>query len=165
MHKVQIYTDGACSGNPGPGGYGVVLVSGRRRKELAGGFRLTTNSRMEIMAAIVGLKALKRRCSVTVYSDSKYLVDSMRLGWANRWRANGWRRNKKEKAQNPDLWTELLDLCDGHDVEFVWVKGHAEHPENERCDQIAVEAWQQADLPPDQGYETRAAGSEDSSDH
>ncbi len=117
--KVDIYADGACSRNPGPGGYGVVLVHGNRRKEVSVGFRLTTNSRMEIMAAIVGLRSLKTRCLVTLYSDSKYLVDSMRLEWARRWRANGWRRNKKEKAQNPGLWEDLLGLCDDHEVEFV----------------------------------------------
>ena len=123
--RVVIYTDGACIGNPGPGGYGVVLLYGSHRKELSGGFRLTTNNRMEIMAAIVGLSALKTACSVTLYTDSQYLADTITKGWATRWRANGWRRNKKEKALNPDLWTELLDLCVVHDVEFVWVRGHA----------------------------------------
>jgi len=155
LKKVEIYADGACSGNPGPGGYGVVLICGTRRRELSGGFRLTTNSRMEIMGAIAGLKALKNTCTVTLHSDSKYLVDSMRLGWAKRWEVNGWKRNKKEKAQNPDLWEELLDLCDQHEVEFVWLKGHADHPENERCDDLAVQASQRMDRPPDEGYEKR----------
>ncbi|NOZ21674.1 MAG: ribonuclease HI [Planctomycetes bacterium] len=155
LTTVRIYTDGACSGNPGPGGYGALLVHDKRRKEISGGFRRTTNSRMEIMAAIAAIKTLKRPCRATLYSDSKYLVDSMRLGWARRWRANGWRRNKRDLAQNPDLWAELLDLCDQHEVEFVWVKGHADHPENQRCDDLAVGASQRTDLPPDEGYEDR----------
>ncbi|HSE96920.1 MAG TPA: ribonuclease HI [Blastocatellia bacterium] len=150
--KVTIYTDGACLGNPGPGGYGVVLLSGDRRKEISGGFRLTTNNRMEIMAAIVGLESLKAPCSVTLYSDSQYLVDAMMKGWAARWRANGWRRNKKDKAINPDLWKRLLDLCSRHRVEFVWVRGHAGNRENERCDKLSRLAASQPDLPEDTGY-------------
>src|SRR3712207_2429428 len=109
LKRVTIYTDGACLGNPGPGGYGVVLIYGTHKRELSGGFRLTTNNRMEIMAVIVGLQALKQRCAVTVYTDSQYVADSMTKGWAQRWRANGWRKNKKEKALNPDLWGQLLD--------------------------------------------------------
>jgi len=152
LGKVDIYTDGACSGNPGPGGYGVVLLSKGRRRELSGGFRLTTNSRMEIMAAIAGLQALKKKCRVKIYSDSKYLVDSMRNGWAERWQANGWKRSKRERAKNPDLWQQLLDLCAQHEVEFVWVKAHASNRENERCDELAVSASQSSDLPLDTGY-------------
>lgn len=151
--QVTIYTDGACSGNPGAGGYGIVLMYQQHRKELSGGFRLTTNNRMEMMAAIVGLEALKFPCEVRLYTDSRYLVDAMTQGWAKRWQANGWKRNKKEMAKNPDLWQTLLELCQQHQVEFAWVKGHAGDPENECCDRLAVEAAQQSDLPPDLGYE------------
>ncbi len=139
LKKVEIFTDGACSGNPGPGGYGVVLRFGEHEKELSGGERETTNNRMELTAAIVGLEALKQRCEVTLYSDSKYLIDAINCGWAIRWRENGWMRTKKDKAQNPDLWERLLNLLDKHEVKLVWVKGHAGHPENERCDRLAVE--------------------------
>ncbi|MDC0834747.1 ribonuclease HI [Leptolyngbya valderiana BDU 20041] len=150
---VTIYTDGACSGNPGVGGYGTILSYGEHQKELSGGFRKTTNNRMEMMAAIVGLQALKQPCKVSLYSDSKYLVDAMKQGWAKRWKANGWRRNKKEMAKNPDLWQQLLELCDRHQVEFFWVKGHAGHPENERCDALAVAASRQDELLVDEEYE------------
>ena len=152
-HQVSIYTDGACLGNPGPGGYGIVLLYGDHRRELAGGFRRTTNNRMEILAAIVGLEALKESCTVTLYSDSQYLVNAVELGWAKRWQANGWRRNKKAKALNPDLWDRLLQLCDRHDVEFRWVRGHAGNPANERCDRLATQAAQRPDLPVDMAYE------------
>src|SRR5262245_578798 len=116
--KVVIYTDGACLGNPGPGGYGVVLLYNNTRKEISGGFRLTTNNRMEIFAAIAGLKALKTSCEVTIYSDSQYVVDAIMRGWASRWKANGWRRNKKDMAVNADLWEQLLNLCAQHEVKF-----------------------------------------------
>lgn len=138
LKKVEIFTDGACSGNPGPGGYGVVLRYGTAEKELSGGAENTTNNRMELTAAIVGLEALKERCSVTLYSDSKYLVDAINCGWAVRWREKGWMRTNRDKAQNPDLWDRLLKLLEVHSVTFVWVKGHAGHPENERCDKMAV---------------------------
>jgi ribonuclease HI len=151
---VTIYTDGACRGNPGPGGYGVVLLYGEHRKEISGGYRRTTNNRMELMAVIVGLKALKEQCRVTLYSDSEYVVKAMTEGWARRWRANGWMRNKKEKAVSPDLWEQLLTLSEYHDVEFRWVRGHAGDLENERCDQLAVEATQQSDLLIDEVYES-----------
>lgn len=151
--RVTIYTDGACLGNPGPGGYGVVLLYDGHRKELSGGFRLTTNNRMEMMAVIVGLRALKERCSVAVYSDSEYVVNAVSKGWAARWRANGWRRNKKHKAINADLWEQLLDLIDKHDVKMVWVRGHSGVKENERCDVLSVAAAQQKDLPVDEGYQ------------
>ena len=118
-NKVTIYTDGSSRGNPGPGGYGVVLKTPEYRKELSGGFRKTTNNRMELMGVIEGLKALKRPCKVRIYSDSKYIVDAVNQGWARRWKANNWKRNKKEKALNPDLWKQLLTLLDTHDVEFV----------------------------------------------
>jgi ribonuclease HI len=150
--KVTIYTDGACLGNPGPGGYGVVLLYNGHRKEISGGFRLTTNNRMEMMAVIVGLRALKERCSVTVYSDSEYVVNSISKGWAARWRANGWKRNKKDKAINADLWEQLLDLIDNHDVKMVWVRGHSGVKENERCDELSVAAAEQKDLSVDEGY-------------
>lgn len=151
--RVTIYSDGACPGNPGPGGYGVVVLTGGERRELSGGYRLTTNSRMEMLAAIVGLEALPAPSSVTIYSDSKFLVDSVNQGWAIRWRANGWKRNKREKALNVDLWEKLLDLCSLHDVEFVWIKGHSGIEENERTDRLAVAAATQGNLPADDVYE------------
>ena len=151
--KVSIYTDGGCLGNPGPGGYGVVLRYGPHEKRLSAGFRRTTNNRMEIMAAIAGLEALKDPCRVTLYSDSKYLVDAMTLGWVTRWKANGWKRNKTDRAVNVDLWERLLDACRPHDVRFQWVKGHAGHPENEACDALANQAATGPDLPPDEPYE------------
>ncbi len=150
--KVVIYTDGACLGNPGPGGYGAVLLYQNTRKEISGGFRLTTNNRMEIFAAIAGLKALNANCDVTIYSDSQYVVNAITLGWASRWKANGWRRNKKEMAVNADLWEQLLTLCAQHEVKFVWVRGHAGNKENERCDELAVCAAKQNGLPHDSGY-------------
>lgn len=139
LKRVEIFTDGACSGNPGPGGYGTVLRYGDAEKELSGGAAETTNNRMELTAAIVGLEALKEKCAVTLYSDSKYLIDAVKCGWAVKWRANGWMRGKREPALNSDLWARLLELIEYHNVELVWVKGHAGHPENERCDRLAVE--------------------------
>ena len=140
MKKVEIFTDGACSGNPGPGGWGTILRYNAVEKELSGGEANTTNNRMELSAVINGLKALKEPCEVTLYSDSQYVCNALKLGWAKKWRSQGWMRNKKDPALNPELWSELLDLCDRHQVEIVWVKGHAGHPENERCDRLAVEA-------------------------
>jgi ribonuclease HI len=156
LKNVTIYTDGACHGNPGPGGYGVILQSGEVKKEKSGGFRKTTNNRMEIMAAIVGLEELKERCRVTLYSDSEYLVNAITQGWARRWKENGWMRNKKDRAVNPELWQKLLKLCELHEVEFKWVRGHASHKENERCDKLATAAAGQAGLPVDAGYENGA---------
>lgn len=153
LKHVQLYTDGACSGNPGPGGYGAILVFNAHRKEISGGYRETTNNRMEIMAVIRGLELLKERCKVTVYTDSKYVSDAMKLGWVERWQENGWMRNKKEPALNVDLWERMLELCEEHIVEFEWVKGHAGHPENERCDKLATAALKQDDLPVDEGRE------------
>lgn len=138
LKEVEIFTDGACSGNPGPGGYGVILRYNGREKELSGGEAETTNNRMELTAAIEGLKALKESCRVTLYSDSKYLVDAVNEGWVYKWEENGWMRTKREPALNPDLWEELLALMDEHEVTLVWVKGHDGHPENERCDKLAV---------------------------
>ena len=154
MKEITLYTDGACSGNPGPGGFGAVLLCGRQREELCGGYRRTTNNRMELLAVIMGLETLKERCSVALYSDSKYVLDALTEGWARRWRANGWRRNKRgQPAVNPDLWGRLLDLCDAHDMTYHWVKGHAGDPENERCDQLSTAALARPDLPADERYE------------
>ena len=139
MKKVTIYTDGACSGNPGPGGYGAVLVYGEHRKEFSGGEKQTTNNRMEVLAAIIALEALKEGCEVELYSDSRYLVDAIEKGWVTRWKKNKWMRNKNEPALNVDLWERLLIALDRHNVNFHWVKGHAGHPENERCDELARE--------------------------
>ena len=152
VKQVRIYTDGACLGNPGPGGYGVVLLYGPLRKELSGGFRLTTNNRMELMAAIVSLQSLKSPCEASLFTDSQYVVNAMSKGWARRWRQQSWMRNKKEKAVNPDLWELLLNLCERHRVTFFWVRGHAGDPENERCDELSKEAATAKDLPPDKGY-------------
>ena len=159
MKSVSIYTDGACLGNPGPGGYGIVLVYALNRKELSGGYRLTTNNRMELMAAIQGLAALKDPCQVRLYSDSKYLVEAMEKGWAHRWQANNWYRNKNEKAANQDLWQELLNLCQKHTVSFTWIRGHDGHPENEQCDKLAFAAAHLMELPSDAGYEKSSVDS------
>ncbi len=138
MKHVDIYTDGACKGNPGPGGYGTVLVFNGREKELSGGEKATTNNRMELTAAIVGLKMLKERCEVTLYSDSKYLIDSITKKWVYSWKDKGWKKSDGSPALNVDLWVELLALLDMHEVELVWVKGHNGHDYNERCDRLAV---------------------------
>ena len=135
---VEIYTDGACSGNPGPGGWGVVLRYGSREKELSGGELNTTNNRMELTAAIKGLSALKEPCAVKLVTDSKYVADGITKGWAESWRKNGWRKADKKPALNPDLWEQLLNLLNEHTVNIEWVKGHTGHPENERCDELAV---------------------------
>jgi len=150
--KVVIFTDGASTGNPGPGGYGIVMIAGDAHKELSGGFRCTTNNRMELMGVITALQALKQRSRVVVYSDSRYVVESVEKGWARRWRSRGWMRNAEERAENPDLWARLLDLLDQHSVEFRWVRGHASQPENERCDRLAVQAARQKNLPEDEGF-------------
>ena len=142
MKKVELFTDGACSGNPGPGGFGAILKYGSIEKEISGGEENTTNNRMELTAAIEGLKALKEPCAVTLYSDSKYLVDAINLGWAASWKQNGWRKADKKSALNIDLWEEILKLFEIHDVTLVWVKGHAGHPYNERCDKLAVAYYQ-----------------------
>ncbi len=156
LPRLTIYTDGGCLGNPGPGGYGTVLLQGEKRKELSGGYRLTTNNRMEMLAAIEGLRSLKRRCHVTLYTDSQYLVKSVKEGWAKRWRDNGWMKNRKEAALNPDLWGQLLDLLEEHVVEFRWVKGHSGDTENERCDFLAGQASMQPGLAIDEVYEKKA---------
>jgi ribonuclease HI len=153
LKKVEIYTDGACSGNPGPGGYGVILKYRQHRKEISQGFRKTTNNRMELMAAVAGLEALQDRCLVLLYTDSKYLVDSITKGWVKKWRERGWIRGKKENVLNPDLWEKLLQLCEYHQVEILWVKGHAGNPENERADRLATQAIQKENKSIDKFYE------------
>ncbi len=155
MARVIIYTDGSALGNPGPGGYGVVLLAPpNHRKELSGGFRLTTNNRMELMAVCVGLEALKvEPCDVTVYSDSQYVVNAVEKGWVF-----GWERKGFKDKKNPDLWRRFLAVYRRHRVNFVWVKGHADIPENERCDRLAVAAANGADLPEDAGYSPQEPG-------
>ena len=136
--EIEIYTDGACSGNPGPGGWGAILCYRGVQKELSGGEANSTNNRMELTAVIQALSALKESCDVTLFSDSKYIVDTVTKGWVYRWRDAGWMRNKKDQAINPDLSQSLLPLLDKHNVTFVWVKGHASNPLNNRCDELAV---------------------------
>ena len=140
MKEVIIYTDGACSGNPGPGGWGAILRYGENTKELSGGEKNTTTNRMELTGVISALQALNQPCRVQLYTDSQYVVNAMEKGWAVSWRAKGWRRSNKEPALNPDLWQTLLELCEFHEVSFHWVKGHAENPYNNRCDELAVAA-------------------------
>jgi ribonuclease HI len=152
---VEIYTDGGCEPNPGPGGYGVVLLHPKKRTEASDGFRLTTNDRMEIFAAIKGLEMLKQPCKVTLFSDSQYLVDAIMKGWAVAWKKKDWWLNNKERAKNIDLWQKLLPLCETHQVEFRWVKGHAGNLENERCDQLSMATLHQPNLPADEGYENK----------
>jgi ribonuclease HI len=151
--QVLLYTDGGCINNPGPGGFGVIINQDGKRKELSGGFRLTTNNRMELTAAIVALQNLPVHSKATLYSDSRYLVDGIEKGWARTWQANNWRKSDKTRALNVDLWQQILSLCSQHEVKFVWVAGHAGHPENERCDQLAVAASRGKNLPVDVGYE------------
>jgi ribonuclease HI len=150
--SVTAFTDGACSGNPGPGGYGVILQYGAMRRELSGGFRRTTNNRMELLGAITALESLKEPCLVTLVSDSQYVLNGLSKGWAKSWRAKGWRRQGKV-VPNWDLWRRLLDLCDRHQVTCHWVEGHAGHEENERCDELAVAAIVSPDIGIDAGYE------------
>ena len=138
MKQVTIYTDGACSGNPGPGGWGAILMYGSHKKELSGGEGHTTNNRMELTGVITALEALKEPCVVELYSDSKYVIDALEKGWAKGWQAKGWIKADKKPALNPDLWQRLLELCDYHQVNLHWVKGHAENPYNNRCDELAV---------------------------
>ncbi len=138
MKEVTIYTDGACSGNPGAGGWGTILVYKGREREMSGGAAETTNNRMELTAVIEGLKALKEPCRVTVVTDSQYVANGINLGWAESWKKNGWRKKDRKPALNPELWDELLTLIVKHDVTIEWVKGHDGHPENERCDKMAV---------------------------
>ena len=142
MKTVTIYTDGACSGNPGPGGWGAILVYGEIEKTLSGGEASTTNNRMELTGVITALEALKEPCIVELWSDSKYVIDGLSKGWAESWRRNGWKKKDKKPALNPDLWERLLLLTEKHTVHCHWVKGHAENEYNERCDRMAVAEWQ-----------------------
>jgi ribonuclease HI len=145
---ISLYTDGASSGNPGPGGYGVVLIAGGHRREISGGFLQTTNNRMELLAVIIGLEALKNPGSmVTIYSDSRYVVDAVNEGWLF-----DWEKKRFKNKKNPDLWIRFLSVYRKHRIRLIWIKGHAEIPENERCDALAVAASQQPNLPPDKGY-------------
>ena len=138
MKTVTLYTDGACSGNPGPGGWGAILEYNGVRKELSGGEEKTTNNRMELTAVIEGLRALKEPCNVELYSDSKYVIDALEKGWAQGWQKRGWVKSDKSPALNPDLWETLLALCKQHSVTCHWVKGHAQNEKNNRCDELAV---------------------------
>ena len=138
MKAVELFTDGACSGNPGPGGWGAILRYRGHERELSGGDAHTTNNRLELSAVIAGLEQLKEPCAVTLTSDSKYVCDAITKGWARSWKKNGWRKSDKSPALNADLWDKLLALLDTHEITVVWVKGHAGHPENERCDKLAT---------------------------
>jgi len=140
MKTVDIYTDGACSGNPGKGGYGAILIYGTAKKEISAGYELTTNNRMEIMGAISALEILKEPCNITLYSDSRYLVDAIEKGWVKKWEKNNWMRTKTERALNVDLWIRLTTALSIHTVQFKWVKGHSSNPMNNRCDELARQA-------------------------
>lgn len=153
MKFVEIYTDGACSGNPGKGGFGAILKYNGSTKEISQGFKCTTNNRMELLAAITALEMLKESCKVDLYSDSKYLVDSVNLGWIKKWQSNGWKRKGSEMAKNIDLLKRLVCQLERHEVSFVWVKGHDGHAENERCDHLATSAIKSSDLADDFGYD------------
>ena len=139
MKHIQIFTDGACSGNPGPGGWGAILRYKAHEKELSGGEAETTNNRMELMALIAALEQLKEPCEIDLCSDSQYVINGLQKGWAKGWRARGWKKADKSPALNSDLWARLLDLSEAHTIDYNWIKGHAGHPENERCDRLAVE--------------------------
>ena len=150
--QVTIYSDGACLGNPGRGGYGTVMLFGDHRKELCQGYRRTTNNRMELLGAIVGLEALSRSCKVDLYSDSTYVVNAMSKGWLEGWQRRGWKTSSKQPVKNQDLWRRLVEAVGDHDVRWHWVKGHAGDAENERCDTLAVEAAHGVDLLDDEGF-------------
>jgi ribonuclease HI len=149
---ISIFTDGACLGNPGPGGWAAVILAPSGRSELSGGFQHTTNNRMELMAAIEGLKALRQPSRIKLFSDSRYVVDAIMLGWARSWQAKKWRNASRQKVLNPDLWRTLLTLCEVHQVEFIWLQGHAGDRENERCDYLSNRAAKGRNLPEDDGY-------------
>lgn len=150
--SVTIYSDGACLGNPGPGGYGTVMLFGEHRKELSAGFRRTTNNRMELLGAIVGIEALAEPCNVQLWSDSQYVVNAMTKGWIEGWQKKGWKNSKKEPVANQDLWQRMLRAVDGHEFDWRWVRGHSGDVENERCDELAVAAANAPDLAEDTGY-------------
>jgi ribonuclease HI len=149
LKKIIIFTDGACSGNPGPGGYGAILRYNHHEKELSGGFCATTNNRMELMAAIAALESLKEPCEATIVTDSQYLVNSVEKGWVYGWKSKGWRKTGNKPALNVDLWERMLRLLGRHKVSFKWIGGHAGHAENERCDALAVAAAGGRNLPED----------------
>ncbi len=153
MKIVDIYTDGACSGNPGEGGYGIVMIYNGARKEVNKGFKLTTNNRMELMAVVDALDILKEPCKVNLYSDSKYVVSAIREGWLAGWISKNWKNSKKEPVKNIDLWQLLIPLLDKHEVEFIWVKGHADNVENEKCDELARLAIKNNILNVDKGFD------------
>jgi len=155
LKEITIFTDGSAKNNPGPGGYGVVLLFKDQRRELCAGYRKTTNNRMELLAVITGLSALKERCKVKIYSDSKYVIEPILKGWLTTWKAKNWTRGKKEKVKNPDLWIQLDELLTKHDIEFCWVKGHNGTKENERCDFLAVSASDRDNLLIDVNYENK----------
>jgi ribonuclease HI len=155
--RVAIWCDGACVGNPGPGGYGIVLLYGARRRELSGGFRRTTNNRMELLAAIVALETLREPCAVELHSDSRYVVEALRQKWLDGWRARGWRTSAKQPVANRDLWERLLPAMAPHEVTWKWVRGHSGNVENERCDVLAETAARGEDLAIDSGYESGPA--------
>lgn len=138
MKRILLFTDGACSGNPGPGGWGTILKYKNNKKILSGGEKETTNNRMELTAVIMGLKALKEPCEVQLFSDSKYVCDGLSKGWAKSWKKNNWKKKDGKTALNIDLWEQLLELCETHSLSIFWIKGHAGHPENEECDSLAV---------------------------
>ena len=152
MKQVQIFTDGSCLGNPGPGGWAAILRYNQSEKEMGGGVALTTNNRMELLAAIEALLALKQPCKVDLYTDSRYLVDAVEKKWLNSWQNNGWRNSAKKPVKNRDMWEMLLPLLNKHQIKWHWVRGHVGHPENERCDVIAKNQASQSGLPPDQGF-------------
>jgi len=153
MPEVHIYTDGACSGNPGPGGYGAILKYGSREKEISGGYRLTTNNRMELTGIIKSLEELRRPCIIKLYSDSKYIIDAFNCGWVDKWIKSGWQRGKKEPVKNKDLWQRLSELAALHKITWIWVKGHSSNEFNNRCDKMAVNAYKADNLNRDQVYE------------
>jgi ribonuclease HI len=158
VKHITIYTDGSALGNPGPGGYGTILRYNGTSKELSQGFSHTTNNRMELMAAIVGLESLKERCAITLTSDSRYVIDAMTKGWIHGWQAKGWTRGPQKPLKNADLWQRLARATSGHDITWQWVRGHTGHPENERCDALAVAAANAAGNPPDEGYRPGPVG-------
>jgi len=158
MKEVLLYTDGACSGNPGPGGWAAILIWGDHRKEASGGFRRTTNNRMELTAVIEGLKLLNRPCRVRVFSDSRLVVDAFQKNWIKHWQENNWRKTDRSLVKNPELWMKLLSLCQSHTVNFDWIKAHNGHPENEKCDQMAVAAAKGNNLLVDEVYERESLG-------
>lgn len=152
MKHVTIYTDGSSRGNPGPGGFGCLLIYNNQQREISGGFAKTTNNRMEIMAALRGIESLKEPCEVTLYSDSKYLIDTMAKGWIHGWKKKGWSRGPNKPLKNIDLWQRMSQTIQGHKIQWKWVKGHAGHAENERCDELATAAADRRGNPADEGF-------------